>query len=181
MSQRGLRNRSCKESDVFGWSRSRIPKNIGSRGRIFLSDPTPDAQLDHFYITLLNWEFLLKWYNFFWNFCWIRDFLLSTTISIDFNSQTSFPLTLCKCYSSYFMWSLQLFHYQWSFSRYTKISVCNPGTQKWSKRNLQQLQTHLLVVPICKNIWEMSLQSTKQFFLKLPTTEQTTVRISAKS
>ena len=64
--------------------------------------------------------------------------------------------TLCKCYSSYFMWSLQLFHYQWSFSRYTKISVCNPGTQKWSKRNLQQLQTHLLVVPICKNIWEIS-------------------------
>jgi len=28
--------------------------------------PTPDVQLDHFfYITLLNWEFLLKWYNFF--------------------------------------------------------------------------------------------------------------------
>jgi len=23
-----------------------------------------------FYSTLLNWEFLLKWYNFFWNFCW---------------------------------------------------------------------------------------------------------------
>jgi len=34
-----------------------------------------------FYITLLNWEFLLKWYNFFWN----REFLLCTTISIDFN------------------------------------------------------------------------------------------------
>jgi len=27
--------------------------------------PTPDVQLDHFYTTLLNWEFLLKWYNFF--------------------------------------------------------------------------------------------------------------------
>jgi len=25
-----------------------------------------------FYITLLNWEFLLKWYNFFWNLCWNR-------------------------------------------------------------------------------------------------------------
>jgi len=24
------------------------------------------------YITLLNWHFLLKWYNFFWNFCWNR-------------------------------------------------------------------------------------------------------------
>ena len=31
--------------------------------------PTPDVQLDHFYITLLNWEFLLKWYNFCRNFC----------------------------------------------------------------------------------------------------------------
>jgi len=44
-----------------------------------------------FSITHLNWEFLLKWYNFFWNFCWNRDFLLCTTISIDFNCQLSFP------------------------------------------------------------------------------------------
>jgi len=35
-----------------------------------------------FYITLGNWEFLLKWYNFFWNCCWNREFLLCTTISI---------------------------------------------------------------------------------------------------
>ena len=27
--------------------------------------PTPDVQLDNFYITFLNWEFLLKWCNFF--------------------------------------------------------------------------------------------------------------------
>ena len=47
-----------------------------------------------FYVTLLSWEFLLKWYNFFWNFCWNRDFLLCTTISIGINSQFSFPL--CK-------------------------------------------------------------------------------------
>jgi len=45
-----------------------------------------------FYITLLNWEFLLKCCNFFWNFYWIRDFLLCTTISIDFNSEVLFPL-----------------------------------------------------------------------------------------
>jgi len=45
-----------------------------------------------FYMTLLNWQFLLQWYNFFWNFCWNSDFLLCTTISIGFNSQTSFPL-----------------------------------------------------------------------------------------
>jgi len=29
----------------------------------FCLSPTPGAQLDHFYIALLNWEFLLKWYN----------------------------------------------------------------------------------------------------------------------
>jgi len=29
--------------------------------------PTPEVRLDHFYIALLNWEFLLKWYNFCWN------------------------------------------------------------------------------------------------------------------
>ena len=44
-----------------------------------------------FYITVLNWEFLLNWYNFFWSFCWNIDFLLRTTISVDFNSQISFP------------------------------------------------------------------------------------------
>jgi len=31
----------------------------------FCSTPTRDAQLDQFYITLLNWEFLLKWSNFY--------------------------------------------------------------------------------------------------------------------
>jgi len=45
-----------------------------SRNQIFC--PTPNIQLDHFYITLLSWEFLLKWYNLFWNFCWKRVFLL---------------------------------------------------------------------------------------------------------
>ena len=34
------------ESEVFGWSWSRIPNNTGSRSRIFC--PTPCAQLDHF-------------------------------------------------------------------------------------------------------------------------------------
>jgi len=32
------RSRSRKESEVFGWSRSRISNNTGSRSRIFLSD-----------------------------------------------------------------------------------------------------------------------------------------------
>jgi len=45
-----------------------------------------------FYIALLNCVFLLEWYNFFWKFYWNRDFLLCTRISIDFNSQISFPL-----------------------------------------------------------------------------------------
>ena len=33
-----LRSRSRKESEVFGWIRSRIPNNTGSQSRIFLSD-----------------------------------------------------------------------------------------------------------------------------------------------
>ena len=71
------------------------------------------------------------------------------------------------------MLSLQLFHYQWSFSRYTKISVglCNPGTQVTQKKSATTTDPSP-----CPH-----LQSIKQFFLKLPTTEQTTVRISAKS
>ena len=36
--------------------RSRIPNNTGGQSRIFC--PTPDVQLDHIYITLLNWDFL---------------------------------------------------------------------------------------------------------------------------
>jgi len=52
------------DSEVFGWSR--IPNNTGRRSRIFC--PTLEVQWIIFYITLLNWEFLLKWYNFFWTF-----------------------------------------------------------------------------------------------------------------
>ena len=40
------RSRSRKESEVFGWNRSRIRSNTGSRSGIFC--PTPDSQLDHF-------------------------------------------------------------------------------------------------------------------------------------
>ena len=34
----------------------------------FCPTPTPDVQLNHFYIRLLNREFLLKWYNTFETF-----------------------------------------------------------------------------------------------------------------
>ena len=46
--QAGLRSRSRKESEIFGWSRSRIPDNTGSRSRFFCRTPTPDVQFDHF-------------------------------------------------------------------------------------------------------------------------------------
>jgi len=45
----GLLSRSRKESEIFGWSGSRIS-----------FCPTPYAQLDHFLQHTLNWEFLLK-------------------------------------------------------------------------------------------------------------------------
>jgi len=35
------------ESEVFGWNRSRIPNNTGSKNRIFC--PTPEIQLNHFF------------------------------------------------------------------------------------------------------------------------------------
>jgi len=43
----GLQGRSRKELEVFGWSRSRIPKNTRSlcRSRIFLSDSGSSIQL----------------------------------------------------------------------------------------------------------------------------------------
>jgi len=38
------------------------PNTVASR--IFCPTPTPEVQLNHFYITLLSWEFLLNRYNF---------------------------------------------------------------------------------------------------------------------
>jgi len=53
------------------------------RSRIFCPTQTPEVQLDHFYITLESWELLLNRYNFLWNFCWNREFLLRTTTSTE--------------------------------------------------------------------------------------------------
>jgi len=61
------------ESEAFWWSR--IPNDTRGRSQIFCPTPTPEVQLDHFYITLLSWEFLLNRYNFLWNFCWNRGIL----------------------------------------------------------------------------------------------------------
>ena len=71
-------SRSSKESEVFVWSRSRAFVRLQLRLSNWII----------FYTTLLNWEFLLKWYTSFWN----RDSFLCTTITIDCNSQISFPL-----------------------------------------------------------------------------------------
>jgi len=37
------------ESEVFGWSRSRIPNNTGSRSRIFLSDSDSGCPIESFF------------------------------------------------------------------------------------------------------------------------------------
>jgi len=44
------RGQSCKDSEVFGWSRNRILNNTGSRGRcrIFLSDSDSGYQIGSF-------------------------------------------------------------------------------------------------------------------------------------
>jgi len=72
--QPGLWSLSCKESEVFWLSWSQIPNNTGSWNQIFLSDWLQMSYWIIFYTELLNGEFLLKWYNFFWNFCWNRFF-----------------------------------------------------------------------------------------------------------
>ena len=57
---RGLWSQSRKESDVFGWSRSRIPNNTGSRSRVFCPTPTLDVQLDHFSNHILKLRILVE-------------------------------------------------------------------------------------------------------------------------
>ena len=68
------------ESEVFGWIR--IPKNTGSRSRIFCPSPTPDVHLDHFLHHTPKLGIPVQMVNFIGNFCWNRNFLLCTTISI---------------------------------------------------------------------------------------------------
>ena len=48
----------------------------------FYPTPTLEVQLNQFLLSHSN-LWLLKWYNFFWNFCGNSDILLCTTISID--------------------------------------------------------------------------------------------------
>jgi len=73
--------RSGKESEAFWWSR--IPND--TRGRVGYSVRLRLRKSNWiiFYITLLSWDFLLKWCNFLWNFYWNREFLLCTTMSIE--------------------------------------------------------------------------------------------------
>ena len=85
----GLQSRSRKESEVFGWSRSQIRNNTGSWSRIFC--PSPDVQSDHFLHHTPELRIPVEMVQFLLNLCWIRYFLLCTTIFIDFNSQISFP------------------------------------------------------------------------------------------
>ena len=91
----GLRSRS--QSSVFlcgvgvGFLKT-LRVGVGfSYPTLTLSVPIKSFFTPHSYVRNPN-SSLLKWHNFFWNFCWNRAFLLSTTISIDFNIQTSFPL-----------------------------------------------------------------------------------------
>jgi len=82
----GLRSRSRKKSEVFGWSR--IPNNSGSR----IFRPTPDVELDHFLHHILKLQIPVEMVQFHLKLLLRRDFLLCNTISIDFNIQVSFHL-----------------------------------------------------------------------------------------
>ena len=100
--------RSRKESEVFGWSRSRI----------FLSDSGCPIGLfftSHSKIGNSSWNGTISFETFV-----ETDFLLCTTISIDFNSQTSFRL----CYEV------------GNFGK-SKSDILPPTPQPWSTRILQ--------------------------------------------
>jgi len=75
-----LRDRSQGYGIGFGVARNR--RILGGVGVGFLTTlgfgvgvgffcltPTPEVQSDHFLHHTPMLEFLLKWYNFFWNFC----------------------------------------------------------------------------------------------------------------
>jgi len=87
--QAGLRSR--KESEVLGGVGFLTALRVGVGFFVRFRLRMTMANSIIFYIILLNWKFLLKWNNLFWNFCWNRDFLLCTTISIQFTSQISLP------------------------------------------------------------------------------------------
>ena len=81
---KGLRSRVVRRRRFLGGVRFLTTLGVGVglfvRPRLWMSNCII------FYIALLNWKFLLEWYNFFWNVCWNRDILLCTTISTDFNN-----------------------------------------------------------------------------------------------
>jgi len=90
-----LRSRcgSGNELGLFGWSQ--IPNSPRSRCRIFVWVRKSNSFI--FYITLLKWKFLLKWYNFLWNFHWNREFLLCTTQHLGVWCKKNFPLLHFIC------------------------------------------------------------------------------------
>jgi len=89
--------------------------------------PTPEVQLDHFYSTLLSWEFLLNRYNFLWNFCWNREFLLCTTISTEcYLLQNSWPPNFI-----HFMLRSRKFWKGRSWSQTFYLRLRYPGCHTW--------------------------------------------------
>ena len=85
----------CLEYSSSG-CRSRIRNNTRSQSQNFLSDS--ESRIGSFFtLHSLSWEFLLKWYTFFWTFCWNRIL----AVHHDFhwllqncNSQTTFNHSL---------------------------------------------------------------------------------------
>ena len=79
-----------------------------------------------FYITLLNWEFLLKWYNFFWNFCLKQRFL---AVHHDFHWQLiATKLLTAKLHTLYFK------------ERGRKFLKCRRFWKDWSRSRIFYLR-----------------------------------------
>jgi len=89
----GLRSRcqSRKESDIFGWIRSRIPKNTRSRCRSRIFYLTPEVQLNHFFHRTLKFGILAR-------ACWNGTNSFETFIETENSCRVPrFPL-IASCY-----------------------------------------------------------------------------------
>ena len=110
-----IQNQGCGVGsgvDVFGWSRSQIPKNTRSRSWILYPTPTPEVELNYFLDRTLKVRnpnlYLLRFYNIFRNFieressCCAPRFPLIASCYKIVDSQTSF--TLCEGVGSRKFW-----------------------------------------------------------------------------
>jgi len=135
----GLRSRSRKESEVFGWSR--IPNNTRSWSRIFC--PAPDVQMDHFLhhtpklvIPVEVVQFLLK--------LWLKQRFLAVYHDFHWSSQPIF-------HSLYVKESEILGRSEWDILEWLESDILPPTPQPWLYDNFENERTYVINHPNCNS------------------------------